>query len=350
MPRPEPMSLKSSGSIRAALMWVGNDVDAWKSGCAGSTKRGSVSPHVTAHSSMRSWSTTRSICWNTLPTHCWRSPSMSTLLIVRSFGDSLGSHSPCPRLTPPGPQARHQVVDRADRVGELGRAGPDPADDVGIAAADAAVAVLGRLLDGALVLARDAAAVVDLDHLDAGHRTLVLVVGEQADVLAPRVARSGEPAAACGGVDDVRQRVVDAPEVDGVEEVVVDAEHEAVAVVGLDLAGFQDQQPVLVLQRPVVALGVELAVLGEHDAVERQLLALDPLAVVVDLRPSVVGHHRVGVEVEDHAGRNRGTAIASSSWRGVDAKSATTACPMASEAGSAPTTFVSTRGPSSSST
>ena len=74
---------RSRGSRRAAsaaaLMCVGNDVDAWKSGCAGSMKRGSVSPHVTAHSSMRSWSTTRSISWNTVPTHCSdAAPSMST--------------------------------------------------------------------------------------------------------------------------------------------------------------------------------------------------------------------------------------------------------------------------------
>ena len=48
-------------------MCVGNDVEAWKSGCAGSMNRGSVSPHVTAHSSMRSCSTTKSISWNTLP-------------------------------------------------------------------------------------------------------------------------------------------------------------------------------------------------------------------------------------------------------------------------------------------
>ena len=111
-------------------------------------------------------------------------------------------------------------------------------------------------------------------------------------------------------------------------QVVVDAEHEHVAVVGLDLAGLEDQQAVLVLEGAVVALGVELAVLGEHDAVERQLLAPDPLAVVVDLGPAVVGAHRVGVEVEDHAGRNRGTAKASPSSRSAVAKSATTGWPM----------------------
>ena len=46
MPRPEPNCGKSSGSIRAALMCVGNAVDAWKSGWSGSMKRGSVSPHA----------------------------------------------------------------------------------------------------------------------------------------------------------------------------------------------------------------------------------------------------------------------------------------------------------------
>src|SRR3954467_15455401 len=104
---------------------------------------------------------------------------MSTLLIVRSLEDSLGSHSPCPSLAPPGPQGRHQVVHVADLVSELGRAQPDAADDVGVAPADASVAVAVGHLDRLLVLTGDAAAVVDLDDLHALDRALRLVVAEQ---------------------------------------------------------------------------------------------------------------------------------------------------------------------------
>src|SRR5204862_127225 len=52
-----------------------------------------------------------------------------------------------------------------------------------------------------------------------------------------------------------------------------------------------------------VAAGVELAVLGEHDAVERALraLALEELEVCLDRSPAVVGELRVEVQVEDHA-------------------------------------------------
>ena len=50
---------------------------------------------------------------------------------------------------------------------------------------------------------------------------------------------------------------------------------------------------------------------GEHEAVEGELLLADPLAVVLDLGPPVVGADGVGVQIEDHVARimkgSRGT-------------------------------------------
>ena len=74
--------------------------------------------------------------------------------------------------------------------------------------------------------------------------------------------------------DDVLRRQPHVGEVEARQDVVVHAEDQHVAVVGLDLGGVQDEEAVPVLQLAEVARRVELAVLGEHDAVERPLVAL----------------------------------------------------------------------------
>ena len=131
-----------------------------------------------------------------------------------------------------------------------------------------AVAVALGLPGRQIVLARAAAAVVDLDEPHAVDRSLALVVGEEPDVDPARVAGGGHRSAAVGGGQHVGQRVVDAGEVEAVDQVVVDPEDQHVAVVGLHLAGLEDQQAVAVLERPVVGAVVELAVLGEHEPLD----------------------------------------------------------------------------------
>ena len=94
-----------------------------------------------------------------------------------------------------------------------------------------------RSARASLVLARAAAAVQRLDDLDALDRPARLVVGAQPDAsagpggTARRRRRSASRAASTSA-----ERVVDAREVEGGAQVVVDAEDEHVAVVGLDLA------------------------------------------------------------------------------------------------------------------
>src|SRR5262249_41924936 len=122
-----------------------------------------------------------------------------------------------------------------------------------------------------------------------------------------------------------------------------------VTVVGLDLGGIQDQQAVAVLQLAEVALQIELAVLGEHDAVERSLgpLALQQLQVRLDRRPAVIRALRVQMQIENHA---TGRSAAGVTWGGASSNATSTAAPMRAPPGGQPTMVVMMRGPSASST
>ena len=51
----------------------------------------------------------------------------------------------------------------------------------------------------------------------------------------------------------------------------------------------------------VVRFQVELAVLGEHEAVDRQIPGTDPLAVIFHLGATVVGFDGVSVQIEYHS-------------------------------------------------
>ena len=86
-------------------------------------------------------------------------------------------------------------------------------------------------------------------------------------------------------------------EVEALEHGVVDAVDEHVAVVGLDLRSLEDADAVLVLEVAVVAVGVELAVLGQHQTVDRQhvLLLEQPLQVADHGGAAVFGLLRVCV-------------------------------------------------------
>src|SRR5262249_35428896 len=122
-----------------------------------------------------------------------------------------------------------------------------------------------------------------------------------------------------------------------------------VTVVGLDLRGVQDEESVPVLQVAEIAPGIELAVLGEHDAVERALvaLALQQLQVRLDRRPAVVRAIRVQMQIENHA---RGRTSARSTWGGRPPTPPPPAMPMRTASGAQSTTLVMRRSPSASST
>ena len=60
-------------------------------------------------------------------------------------------------------------------------------------------------------------------------------------------------------------------EIEARQDVVVDAEHQHVTVVGLDLGGAQHHHAEFVFERAVVGVAIELAMLGQNDAVERAL-------------------------------------------------------------------------------
>src|SRR5205085_9418507 len=92
---------------------------------------------------------------------------------------------------------------------------------------------------------------------------------------------------------------------------------------------------------------IELPVLGEHDAVERPLVALplQELQVRLDGRAAVVRQLGVEVQVEDH-GRN----LSSVTSEVTSSNTACTGMPIRTASGAHPTTLVMSRGPSSSST
>ena len=118
------------------------------------------------------------------------------------------------------------------------------------------------------------------------------------------------------------------------------------AVVGFDLTGFQDQEAKFIFQGAIVGGIVKEAMLGQDEAVKRNLFSLDPLAVVFDLGPAVIGDDGMTVKIKNHASTKRGTPNPSP----VGTKSMTTSIPISTVSGSQPTILVMRRGPSSRST
>src|SRR5205809_4969192 len=246
-------------------------------------------------------------------------------------------------------QLTHQVVNGADRRLELRRADADEAHQVRVAAPVGLVTVAADQLLDPLVLALPAAAADRLDGDHALQRRLGLVVCAEPDGRPPGMAGQRDAAQAGDLADQLLRGQADVPEVEAGEDVLVHAVDEHVPVVGLDLGGGEDEEAVAVLQRAVVAARVELAVLGEHDAVERALraLALEELQVRLDGSPAVVGELGVEVQIEDHyTGRNFASVISAV----TSSNTTSTAMPTRTASGAQPTTFVIMRTPSSSST
>src|SRR5208282_5943918 len=123
----------------------------------------------------------------------------------------------------------------------------------------------------------------------------------QPDVGAPRVARHHQTAHRGDLVDHLLRGQPDVGEVEAARDAVVDAEHQHVAVVGFDLRGPQDQHPVLVFERAVVGVPVELAMLREDDSIQRPLVPseLDPVEVGLYRCAAVLGCFAVTVKIKD---------------------------------------------------
>src|SRR5262249_52676407 len=120
-----------------------------------------------------------------------------------------------------------------------------------------------------------------------------------------------------------------------------------VAVVGFDLRSLEDADAVLVLEVAIVAVGVELTVLREHEAVDRQhvLLLEQPLQVADHGGSAVFGFLRMCVQVENHVSLwNFGNAKPSSK----SSNTTSTGMPILTTCGSVWTMLVRMRGPSSS--
>jgi hypothetical protein len=117
------------------------------------------------------------------------------------------------------------------------------------------------------------------------------------------VARQRHAAQAIDLAHHLLRRQVHVPEVEARQDVRVHAVDQHVPVVGLDLGGVEDEEPMTILELAVVPRQVELAVLREHDAVDRSLgaLAQQDLQVRLDGSPAVVRQLGVEMEIENHA-------------------------------------------------
>ena len=91
----------------------------------------------------------------------------------------------------------------------------------------------------------------------------------QPDVGAPRMTRDATPPIARDFVDHFLRGQADVGEIEARGHLVGDAEHQHVAVIGLDLRGLQHQDAEVVFERAVVGVAIELAMLGQDDTVER---------------------------------------------------------------------------------
>src|SRR5262249_37897415 len=151
------------------------------------------------------------------------------------------------------------------------------------------------------------------------------------------MARQRDAAEAIDLADDLLRRETDVPEVEARDDVLVHAVDEDVAVVGLDLGRRRDEEPVAVLQRAIVARRGALPVLGEHDGVERTLVALplEELQIGLDRGAAVVGELGVEVQIEDHdTGRN----FASVTSGVTSSYTTSTGMPIRTASGAQPTT------------
>ena len=178
---------------------------------------------------------------------------------------------------------------------------------MGIASPKGVVAIRVDQIGHAFILAFFAAAVQGLDANNALKRRTVFIVLNQADSRPSRMTRHSHPAHARHFVNQLLSPQPDIGEVEALQHGVIDPIHQHVTVLGFDLRGFEDQQAILIFKRPVVAPGVELAVFGQHEAVQRPFVAFtgQPLEVCLNRRAAVVRGFRMQVKVNDSCHRKK---------------------------------------------
>src|SRR5581483_2330877 len=93
----------------------------------------------------------------------------------------------------------------------------------------------------------------------------------KADIWAAGMARDGNSAHSRNLVDQLLRVEPDVGEIESPEDVIVDAVHQHVAVVGFDLRSAQHHDAVLVFEMAIVGGAIELAMLRKDDSVERAL-------------------------------------------------------------------------------
>ena len=112
----------------------------------------------------------------------------------------------------------------------------------------------------------------------------------------------GDPARLCGGAEHLGVGQRNVAQIEALKEGAVDAVHEDMPDVRLDLDPAQDAHVVLLGQRRVVSVLEVAPVLGQNEAVDVvAVLAarLDPLAIALDGPAGIVGAiGRVHVQVE----------------------------------------------------
>ncbi len=99
-------------------------------------------------------------------------------------------------------------------------------------------------------------------------------------------------------IDESLRVEPDIGEIEAREDVVVDAEHQHVAVVGLDFRRAQHHHAELVFERAIVGLAVELAMLGQDDSVDRTLGAPQPDPVEVRLYRCAAVFGRIAMRMQ----------------------------------------------------
>src|SRR5208282_5164453 len=236
------------------------------------------------------------------------------------------------------------------------RAHPDQADQMAVGAAHRAIAVALHQFGAAFIfaLARPAVQHFHRDHiLERGLARVMLV---EPDIGTPRMARQCDTARARHFVDQLLGVEANIREVEPPQDVRVDAVDQDVAVVGFDLGSAQDHHAEFIFQVAIVSIAIELAMLRQHDTVERALHMpqLDPVEVRLYRCAAVLGGFAMGMQIKDCGHQDYVPYLAGRNFASVtsgvtSSYTTSTGIPILTSSGRHSTRLVSIFKPSSSS-
>ena len=146
-----------------------------------------------------------------------------------------------------------------------------------------------------LIVIVAAAAVINFDNPDTFGDTQFIRVGKHAHPWAAGMTGHGNGAMRFADLYHHGQRQVDPAEIKLAGQLFGDTKDEDMTVFGFHLAAFEYDQAMFISQPGIIRVEVMLPVFCQDKAINGYIFGANPLAIILNFGPTVVGFDRVGM-------------------------------------------------------